>query len=612
MKSSSKKKEKHSDRKSSRPDSFLWRFARSEGLIVAAAILCDFNSWGHQFVMDDLNLIVNNPIIQSPQRLLQIFTSPFQHFSATSGDLYRPVTALSLAFNYWISGPSPDGFHFFNRLLHVLICLGIYWTIRTLIPKPPLTALFTSLLFAVHPVQTEAITYVTGRSDALAMFFFVMAWLLFIQHRQSSSPGLKTYIFSLFFYFLSLLSKENAITWLGVVLLTEFVYFSDGKFKNFAGHLRKDFFLLYAGYLMTTLLFLTTRFVALRGTVQASIGFIENPLAFATFRERFLTALKIFFQSISLMVWPAHFSPDYSYNQIPIISNWNSTAAVVVLLLTAVLTAVLVWSYRVAPSVFFGLAFFVITYSIVSNIVIPIGTIHGDRLLYLPALGLCLLAGMALAKIKEVEKGFVGSELVNGGVVLVLGLLAGRTIVRNADWRDQFTLYLKAFQTSPRSVKVNNYLGTEYVARHQLDEGLKHYRIAESIDPKFPELLSNMGLLFFQQGNAERAIQYFRRALELHPHNTEVIHINLGMALKARGDFAGAIEQYDMVIRENAKNAAAHFNKGNALYAQGKINEASHEYLQALEVDPGFTPARTNYDALQQKLRARQSQSDSK
>ena len=566
---------------------------------MAAALLCDINSWGHQFVMDDLDYIVHNPVIQSPNSILQIFSSPFVHFPNVTLDLYRPLTALTLALNYWISGAQPDSFHLFNRLLHVLTCLGIFWVIRRLIPLRPAVAFLTGLLFAVHPVQTEAITYISGRADALAMLLFVFAWLNFLRMRQRSAY-LRPYLFSAILYFFALLSKESAITWLGIVLLTEWIYLSDRNVQQFINRLRQDFWKVYSGYLLVTVTYLALRFVAFRGISITPTKFLVNPLVTAGISGRLLTSLKIFFQSIAQILVPLHFSPDYSFNQIPVLDHWTNGVALVVLLLTAAFLVLLVWSCKRSPNVFFCLAYFAITYSVVSNLIVVIGTIRADRMLYMPALGFCLLGGLALSNLEEAVRLTKWKNPARIAVAVVLLLLAGRTVIRNGDWRDQFILYLRAVSQFPNSLKMHGYLGEQYFARNQLAEAGEHYRKALSIYPDQPDLFDDMGALLAREGKTKEAIDYFQRALLLGVNDPALARTNLALTLQAQGDLKGAIEQFDRVIQGNPLSSAAHFNKGNALYLAGQIKDAIREYSRALEIDPRNAGARKNLDLLLQ------------
>ncbi|MBZ5535388.1 MAG: tetratricopeptide repeat protein [Acidobacteriia bacterium] len=570
-------------------------------IIVAAALLCDANSWGHQFVMDDMDYIVHNPVIQNPPSILQIVSSPFVHFPNVTLDLYRPLTALTLAINYWISGALPDSFHLFNRLLHVFTSLGIFWVVRRLIPQRPAVAFLTGLLFAVHPVQTEAITYISGRADALAMVLFVFAWLSFIWMRQTNSH-LRPYLISVVLYFLALLSKESAITWLGVVLLTEWIYCSQREIKSFFRQLRQDFWRVYSGYILATLVYAALRLAAFRGIAVTPTKFLVNPLVTASFSGRLLTSLKIFFLSIGQLLLPVQFSPDYSFNQIPILNRWTSLGALVVLSLTAVFLVFLVWTYNRSPDVFFCLAYFIITYSVVSNLLVVTGTIRADRLLYMPAFGFCLLGGLGMGYLEETVHRTKWKNPFRASVLVILLLLAGRTVVRNGDWRDQLTLYLRAIHHFPNSVKIHGYLGEQYFTQNQLVEAEVHYRKALSIYPDQPDLLNDMGALLTRKGKSKEAIGYIQRALQLGVNDPKLARINLGQALQADGNFTGAIEQFDWALQQDPLNSVARLNKGNALYLSGHMDEAINEYRRILEIEPLNAAARKNLDlALQNR-----------
>ena len=576
---------------------FLERFRRWEVFIILAALACDGNSWGHQFVMDDLSRIVGNPFIKDLGHLPEIFLSPYNWMYGMPSGLYRPLTTLTFALNHGITGLNPDGFHAVNRLMHVLTCLGIFWVLRRLASDPPV-AIVTALLFAVHPVQTEAITYINGRSDALVMFFFVFAWLFFIRARISERRG--SYWLSLIFYFLALLSKESGITWLGIALLTELVFFSDCHFRTFWSRVREHFWKCYAGYLLLSAVYLLLRFYALKGISTVAVTLLDNPLAHAAPAVRTLSALKVLFQSLGLLFWPVHLSADYSYNQIPLIARAWSPAALTVLLLTAILLFALAWSYRRAPGIFFGLGFFLITYSIVSNLLIPIGTIRADRLLYGPSVGILVLGGVLYGKANALMRPLGRKNILRVVVGLAVLLLGVRTISRNRVWLDEFTLYAQTVLDAPRSAKAHNNLGVQYFSRGELDPASEQYKIAEAIKPDYPDLLNNMGSLFSREGKPEKAIAYLNRAVSLSPQNPEIRN-NFGLVLKVHGDLPDAIAQYDIVIRQYPANADAHFNKANALVAQGKPQEAIMEYNRTLEIDPGFTLAQTNLNLLLQK-----------
>jgi tetratricopeptide (TPR) repeat protein len=577
------------------------RFSRPEWLIVLAALLCDLNSWGHQFVLDDFAYIVNNPFLHDPGNFLAIFTSILVPLPHSMGQVYRPLTALAFGANCWVGGLHPDGFHLINRLLHILSALGIFWILQRLVRSSPLVPLLTALLFAVHPFQVEAITYINGRADALAALFFIFALYYFVRMRHDESHHNKPYLLSLLFYFLALLSKENGITWLGVALLTDVVYFSKGSLKSFLARLRQGFWKVYAGYVAVSLAFLTIRFLVLRQINLEGISYVVNPLAYTTSWVRVLTALKVYFQSMGLFFWPATFSADYSYNQIPLLTRWGNSATIVVLALTVGFLALLVWTYHRAPDVFFGLGFFVATYSIISNVVFPIGTIRADRLMYLPQLGLCLIVGVVLSAWAKLFQTGVRKRVFHGAIAVLMILLLSRTVVRNGDWKDVMTLYAATVKASPHSAKAHNNLGSRYADMNQYDLAMEHFQIAEAILPDYPDLLNNLGTLKIQQGKIDEAISYCRRAVALAPQHI-AIRNNLGLALTMHGDYVAAIAEFDTIIQQDPTNAEAHFNKANALYFAGRTNEAMMEFDQTLRFDPSNDTARKNRDALLQKM----------
>lgn len=586
---------------------FWGRSFRWEMLLIITALICDGCSWGHQFVLDDPSYIVGNSFIHNPKNLLRIFILPLVPVPLGGGHFYRPLTALSLGLNCWIHGMNPDGFHLVNRLLHVMICVVAFSVLRHLLPNAT-AAFLTALLFAAHPIQTEAVTYIEGRSDLLAMLFFVLAWLFHIRARQSVKPNKSTFAVALGFYFFAMLSKENGITWIAVVLITELVYFSKRDLGTLWQNLRKGLWRPFAGYLIAPLVFLALRAYAL-SHVQRVHGLItNNPLSHVPFKVRELNALKILFQSLCLLLWPARFSVDYSYNQIPLTSHWTNPTGLIIIAMSLLSLFFVGWSYFRAPDLFFGASYFLITYSIVSNLVIHIGTNRADRLLYMPSLGIFLIIGILLAGLDRQLHNPFTNRVFRLGLVVLVALLVARTIWRNRDWQDDMTLSFRTVQTSPNSSNAHRYLGEAYFAHGEYGLALEQYRIAESIYAENPALLCDLGIVLYRLGNSEEAIKYYRRAIDLAPL-FPAIRFYLALALRARGDLVGAelqdeaiIAFYDDLIRKNPSNADHHYFKAMALSSLGKLEQALYEYQRTLQIDPNYSGIRERIDEIKQKL----------
>jgi tetratricopeptide (TPR) repeat protein len=637
---------------------------RPELLIVLAALISDLNSWGHQFALDDLPYILQNRLLQSPSHALRLFSSPLCDVVT---NLYRPVSALTWGLNLWIGGAEPDSFHVVNRLIHVLVCLMAFWTIRRLIPKPAFVSLAASLIFAVHPIQTEAVTYITGRADSLAALLFLFGWFSFIRLRQSSSYSMRWHLASLLSYFFALLSKESAIGWIVVVFLTELVYFSKGNILEALRQIRLNFWRIYFSYIAAVIVFLAMRNAAVHGFWQFTLheeqqkffvflinipkawigifvlgllalaisrrnrrfrpiscgmiaipilyiaagkiiqtmgrtteSFVDNPLGHVSTLVRILTAIKIWFQGIGLFFAPIQLSIDYAYNQIPLISKWNSAGGLSVITLAILFILALVFTYRRAPDIFFGLSFFSAAYLAVSNLIIPIGAIRADRLLYLPAIGLCIAAGVGLNWIHSRMHSEFRRRIFLSIFAAMLLMLAIRTISRNGDWIDTYTLCFQAAKASPSSAKAHEDLGRQYMDRKEYDLAGEQFRIAESIKADNPSTLGNLGVLSFLLGKTDEGISYFRRAIKIDPFDKSA-HKNLGVALMNRGDASEAIAEFDLHIRILPYDAEAHAYKGLALNSSSRAGEAASEFKIALDIDPSLQVAKEGLDAIQKE-----------
>ncbi len=539
-------------------------------LIVLAALLCDLNSWGHEFLYDDIPYIVQNHLIQDPKNFFRIFGTTLVPPSASVGLLYRPMTALSYGLSSWISGLNASAFHLVNRLIHVLVCLMIFYIVKRLVTPPDrgrFIALVASLIFAVHPLQTEAVTYINGRSDSQAMLFFLLAWWFFLLFRSSETFAKAPYIFFLIFYSLGLLTKESVITLLGVIVLTELIYFSNRSFKAFFARVRHDW-AFYAGYFTVSAIFLIVRQAVLRGLYVAPIPFWLNPTAAASLKVRWLTGLKVMWECLGQIVWPANFMPDYSFNQIPLVTSWISPASLLVVGFSLVLAVGWIWGFGRSPDLFFGLGYFFVTYSVVSNLFIPIGTIRGDRLLYMPLLGICFCSGAVMWWIWSHFDRILPRRLIVAAFTIILLGLGTRTVIRNGDWQNPDTLFLRHLDPLPSSSK----------------------------------LLNSIGNRLLQDGRTREAIVCFQKALEIGGFAPDDVRLNLGVAYKVAGEYDQALNQYDALLRENPNNAKALTNKGNLYLAQGNYRAAAEEYQKALRVDPHLTPAQTNLQVALERL----------
>lgn len=471
------------------------------------------NSLRNGFALDDRILIVENKLLTSPAGLAALLLddywlarlSPYGDPPFFSG-LYRPMTVASYAFNYFIGGLQPLGYHLVNVLLHLIVSVLVYLVARQL-QFVREAALAAAGLFAVHPIHTEVVSNVAGRAELL-MAMGVLGSLWFAARRERN--------LSLGAFALGLLSKEQAL--MLPFLLVLFDFCSRGRFLNSPDHqITRSvnqrihrFASRYGWYVVVLLLYLLLRGYALGGRLIAHTGFLENPAAYADFWTRLLTALKVAGVYLWLCVWPVALSADYSYDAIPVplsLLDWQVLAG---LLSWGGLLVAAAWSYRRGDRrVTFAIGLAVITFAPVSNVIISIGTLMGERLFYLPSAGLCLLAGLAYERLRlrfrlrqESSPNLnlsLNLNLLHALLLLLCLAMVARTVVRNRDWVSNEAIFRSAVRVVPNSAKAHAALGDELKdrsSRAERLEAVEDYQTALRIYPDYlfkdPKLAENL------------------------------------------------------------------------------------------------------------------------
>lgn len=322
----------------------------------------------------------------------------------------------------------------------------------------------------------------------MAAVFLLLAWWLHLAKAEPRKPGRTSapwYAASLFCYGIGTLSKESALPFPAAIVL------GDLLFRTNPGRpLRERIRVLLALNLMRYLGFAAVAAASLfaRARVLGSLvpeADLSDPLTNPLFELgagwRVLNALWVTVLYLRLLVAPVRLSYDYSYAQVPVIDSLGDPRVIVALGTVALALVISAWTFRRAPAACFGVGFFVVTFAMVSNVLVPIGTIMAERLLYTPSIGFCLLVALVAGALAR----RVGRERHRVFFAVVMSLVvvphAVRSIERNRDWKDSTTLYIQDLESAPRSTKVQD----------------------------------NAGWAFLLGGEAERALGRFERAIEL-------------------------------------------------------------------------------------------------
>jgi protein O-mannosyl-transferase len=541
------------------------------GLLLAAVVLVYGDTLWNAFTMDDDLYIALNPQVTDLSARKLFVPHEF------SG-VFRPVTFGTFALNWALHGARPFGFHLVNLLLHAAVTCLLYLLLRTILgvasPQGIAVAFVAAFLFAVHPIHTEAVASITGRAELLAAGFLLAACILHVSDREISA---------LVCFVLAVLSKESAVVFLLLVLACDYAR-SEWKSR-----------FRYARITAITLLYLGVLWKLHGGRfAPAGISPLDNPLAQLPAGWRMLNALRVAWKYVGLQAYPRTLSCDYSYNQIPVYLEWRHTLPAA----AAVVAALAVWIWAVRKNrrgLMLAGGIYLAGFATTANILIPIGTIMGERLAYLPSAGFCLLVALGWGWLHgHAQRSDRQRTLAFGILVAILAALAVRTSLRNLDWKNNRALYSSAVVAVPRSAKMHANLGDLYVADMQFELARTELQTALDIYPEFTEALESYGVMEYRLGHYQSAGWMMEKALYTSPRNNihyDFMAVNLAALYVQTGHLDGALELLNREIAESPKYARAWSNRAVVRYQRGEMMAARADAETALRLEPGNTQA---------------------
>jgi protein O-mannosyl-transferase len=542
------------------------------GLLLAAVVLSYANTLGNQFVLDDELYIMSNAQVTSPTLSLLFSPNPVS-------SVYRPLAFASLALSWALSGTEPFAYHLLNLLLHAGVTWLLYILLRELLvarPEGKTVAFAAALLFAVHPIHTEAVAWVVGRAELLAAGFLFAGWILHLRDRP---------IASLACFALAMLSKESAVAFLPLVVVGDYAM---GKWK------RPLRYALAAGI---TFLYLALVWKAEGGRFgPADIAVADNPLVHLPATWRILNALRVAWQYLALQVYPAVLSCDYSFDQIPVYRDFQHTLPAA--LATAAILGAWAWALWKRKSGWaLAAGLYLFGFAATANILKPTGTIMGERLAYLPSAGFCLIVALGWSWLEHRQR-----FLAWGLLTTVALTFSVRTVLRNRDWKDNFALYSSAVRAAPNDAKMHSNLASEYMVRNQLDLAAKEYQAALRINPDFPDALAFYSQLEYRRKNYQVAGAMMEKAFYMSGRNNpnyDFMVVNFAAILMKTNHADAALELLNHEIADVPTYAPGWANRANLDFTAGRLADARADAETALRLDPGNTEAQAVLTVLQ-------------
>ncbi|HXC05970.1 MAG TPA: hypothetical protein VNZ86_14510, partial [Bacteroidia bacterium] len=400
------------------------------------------------YALDDQVVLTGNRFVQEGVRGIPsiLWSDYVAGYSARenilSGSRYRPLSLVLFAVEYQFFGAKPWVSHGINLILFALLLVALFRFLSRGVFRSahPYLALLTCLLFAAHPIHTEVTANVKSRDELITFSLLIVSahsFLNFAETKKQTALGL-----SLLCYFLALLSKETAITFLGIYPLLIFFFL--------AQPLRASM-MKAIPFAAVTVIYLLIRWRVVGFSHYLVTDIANSPYLYATDPEAFATKVYVLFRYMALLVFPWVLSTDYGYNQIPYVTLTSPAFLLSVLLVTSLL----VWAcmrFFKRDVYAFSILYFFITLSVGSNFLFDLGAPLAERMLFTPSLAFCIILAKGLL---ERWKGarFVASMTIG----LILILFSVRTIIRNGDWKNNETLFLSDVQNCPHSARLNLY-----------------------------------------------------------------------------------------------------------------------------------------------------------
>lgn len=540
-------------------------------LIVLASLAAYANSFGGTWIFDDHASIVNNPTIRQWRTAL----FPPSGGLTVSG---RPILNLSFAASYALSGYAPWGHHLLNWLIHTLAGLTLFGVVRRTLLLPGLTrrfstdatplALLIALLWTLHPLQTESVTYLVQRAESLMGLFFLLTFYTYLRgtvadnssRAKAAPPRAIWFTASVIACLLGIATKEVVVAAPLLVLLHDRAFVA-GSFRA-AWQTRRGFYLgLFGTWVPLAALVLGTG--ANRGGTS---GFDVGVTAVGYW----LTQFEAITRYLALSFWPHRLVFEYG-------TFWTASVAEVVPYAAVVIPLVLatLWALWRRPALgFLGFWFFAI---LAPTSIIP-GTIQMivEHRMYLPLAAVLTFAVLALYP-------QLGPRLLWSGFAVALAL-ATLTERRNRDYRSELTLWGDTVAKRPANASAHNGLALAQLTAGDPAAALPHLAAATRLSPARADYCANYAGALARSGQLDQAIAHYTEALRLNPRYAEA-HASLALVLSEAGNPTEALRHAETATRLAPQFAGAHSNFGVVLLRSGRPAEAAQSLTTALALD---------------------------
>uniref|UniRef100_A0A8D0BWE7 Protein O-mannosyl-transferase TMTC3 n=1 Tax=Salvator merianae TaxID=96440 RepID=A0A8D0BWE7_SALMN len=588
-------------------------------LIVGVVAACYWNSLFCGFVFDDVSAILDNKDLHPSTPLKNLFLNDFWGTPMSeerSHKSYRPLTVLTFRLNYLFSELNAVSYHLLNIIFHAIVCVVFLKVCKLFLDNR--SSLIASLLFAAHPIHTEAVTGVVGRAELLSSIFFLAAFLSYTRSRGPENTIVWTPIaVTVVLVAVATLCKEQGITVVGICCVYE-VFIAqaytlpilwDTVLQILRGKSSIPYCMLQMLLKLIVLMFSTLLLVVIRvQVIQSQLPVFtrfDNPAAVSPSPTRQLTFNYLLPVNAWLLLNPSELCCDWTMGTIPLVESLLDVRNIATVTFFCFLGTLLVFSLRYpgdsSKTILMALCLIILPFIPASNLFFPVGFVVAERVLYVPSMGFCMLVAHGW---KRLSSNSTLRKISWICLSLVLFIHALKTLHRNWDWESEYTLFMSALKVNKNNAKLWNNVGHALENEKNFERALKFFIQATQVQPDDIGAHMNVGRTYKNLNRTKEAEESYLVAKSLMPQiipgkkyaarvapNHLNVYINLANLIRANESRLEEADQlYRQAISMRPDFKQAYISRGELLLKMNKPLQAKEAYLRALELD------RTNAD----------------
>lgn len=562
-------------------------------LTCLVSFLAYANSLGGDFVFDDTEVIVENQDIRSWDNLGKAFTTHVWAFRERPGTLnlppplpyYRPLFTVMLTVEYHLFGLWPQGWHLVSLLLHILCAAGVFYVIL-LMSGSNLVALFASVVFAVHPVHAESVSWISGMTDPLFGVFFLASFCFYLRARAPDArghPNRRAFGLSLAMFVLAMFAKETALSLVVLVFGYELIDTSRQKAERLITAAKRAL-----PYAAAALIYLVPRYLVLGELMWKNPQAPSRPPSYTL-----LTLPFVICSYVAHLLWPIGLSVTYNTHFVTSVTSprfWLPAAAI-----GLAVAALLFFRKRAGREVWRGLLLVIVPLLPVLNLsqVSQEEYLVFDHYLYLSVAGLGYLLAIGIfkggafeAKVSKIRIGGLSRPAFAAAAFVVIALaftvLAAR---ENRPWTDSYSLWSNVTRVRPAYWAAHYNVGLALLDAKRFDEARVSLERAITLKSDEPNVLDALGRAHDGMGETSSAVTSFERAIDINPEMFESYN-NLGTVYFKNKNYVLAETNFAAALRLKPEASASRFNLGLCYARQGRYSDATRELERVIQATP--------------------------